>query len=112
MSKTWGKEQTIEQAMKEFDYDGDTKVTVDEFTNRNMDKTQQMLVMKVALLLIFMVNGFPGKLYYTKKSIEVQKDKGEVPYLSPKMNTYKRGKAKVAWDDICLPKSEGGLGLR
>ncbi|GJX94760.1 hypothetical protein Tco_0349346, partial [Tanacetum coccineum] len=21
----------------------------------------------------------------------------------------KRGKAKVAWDDICLPKSEGGL---
>ncbi|GJX68191.1 hypothetical protein Tco_0303918 [Tanacetum coccineum] len=25
---------------------------------------------------------------------------------------YKRGKAKVAWDDICLPKSEGGLGLR
>ncbi|GJZ44210.1 hypothetical protein Tco_0591465, partial [Tanacetum coccineum] len=25
---------------------------------------------------------------------------------------YKRGKAKVAWDDICLPKCEGGLGLR
>nr|GFA15833.1 hypothetical protein [Tanacetum cinerariifolium] len=25
---------------------------------------------------------------------------------------YKRGKAKVAWDDICLPKKEGGLGLR
>ncbi|GKD93014.1 hypothetical protein Tco_1372851, partial [Tanacetum coccineum] len=25
---------------------------------------------------------------------------------------YKRGKAKVAWDDICLPKHEGGLGLR
>nr|GEU72213.1 hypothetical protein [Tanacetum cinerariifolium] len=25
---------------------------------------------------------------------------------------YKRGKAKVAWDDICLPKEEGGLGLR
>nr|GEV70161.1 hypothetical protein [Tanacetum cinerariifolium] len=25
---------------------------------------------------------------------------------------YKRGKAKVAWDDICLPKREGGLGLR
>ncbi|GJR04220.1 RNA-directed DNA polymerase, eukaryota, reverse transcriptase zinc-binding domain protein [Tanacetum coccineum] len=24
----------------------------------------------------------------------------------------KRGKAKVAWDDICLPKEEGGLGLR
>ncbi|GKA85432.1 hypothetical protein Tco_0807086 [Tanacetum coccineum] len=24
----------------------------------------------------------------------------------------KRGKAKIAWDDICLPKSEGGLGLR
>ncbi|GJT14818.1 retrovirus-related pol polyprotein from transposon TNT 1-94 [Tanacetum coccineum] len=24
---------------------------------------------------------------------------------------YKRGKAKVAWDDICLPKCEGGLGL-
>ncbi|GJS37922.1 putative RNA-directed DNA polymerase, eukaryota, reverse transcriptase zinc-binding domain protein [Tanacetum coccineum] len=24
----------------------------------------------------------------------------------------KRGKAKVAWDDICLPKIEGGLGLR
>ncbi|GJU50601.1 putative RNA-directed DNA polymerase [Tanacetum coccineum] len=24
----------------------------------------------------------------------------------------KRGKAKVAWDDICLPKCEGGLGLR
>ncbi|GKC90097.1 hypothetical protein Tco_1150746 [Tanacetum coccineum] len=24
----------------------------------------------------------------------------------------KRGKAKVAWADICLPKSEGGLGLR
>nr|GEV57898.1 hypothetical protein [Tanacetum cinerariifolium] len=24
----------------------------------------------------------------------------------------KRGKAKVAWDDICLPKKEGGLGLR
>ncbi|GJU13779.1 putative reverse transcriptase domain, reverse transcriptase zinc-binding domain protein [Tanacetum coccineum] len=24
----------------------------------------------------------------------------------------KRGKAKVAWNDICLPKSEGGLGLR
>ncbi|GKA85429.1 hypothetical protein Tco_0807083 [Tanacetum coccineum] len=22
---------------------------------------------------------------------------------------YKRGKAKVAWDDICLPKEEGGL---
>ncbi|PWA81964.1 sodium/calcium exchanger membrane region, EF-hand domain pair [Artemisia annua] len=31
---TWGKEQTIEQVMKEFDYDGDTKVTVDEFTDR------------------------------------------------------------------------------
>ncbi|GKB02649.1 enolase, partial [Tanacetum coccineum] len=43
---TWGKERTIEQVMKEFDYDGDTKVIVDEFTNRNMDKTQQMLVMK------------------------------------------------------------------
>ncbi|GKF79135.1 hypothetical protein Tco_0234703, partial [Tanacetum coccineum] len=25
---------------------------------------------------------------------------------------YKRGKAKVAWDGICLPKDEGGLGLR
>ncbi|GKA52638.1 copia protein, partial [Tanacetum coccineum] len=25
---------------------------------------------------------------------------------------YKRGKAKVAWDDICLPKEEGSLGLR
>ncbi|GJX96249.1 RNA-directed DNA polymerase, eukaryota, partial [Tanacetum coccineum] len=25
---------------------------------------------------------------------------------------YKHGKAKVAWDDICLPKHEGGLGLR
>ncbi|GKC04232.1 putative RNA-directed DNA polymerase, eukaryota, reverse transcriptase zinc-binding domain protein, partial [Tanacetum coccineum] len=25
---------------------------------------------------------------------------------------YKRGKAKVAWDDICPPKHEGGLGLR
>ncbi|GKB13765.1 hypothetical protein Tco_0847688 [Tanacetum coccineum] len=25
---------------------------------------------------------------------------------------YRRGKAKVAWDDICLPKHEGGLGLR
>ncbi|GJR24768.1 hypothetical protein Tco_0973295, partial [Tanacetum coccineum] len=25
---------------------------------------------------------------------------------------YKRGKAKVAWVDICLPLSEGGLGLR
>ncbi|GJX20498.1 protein LAZ1 [Tanacetum coccineum] len=24
----------------------------------------------------------------------------------------KRGKAKIAWDDICLPKTEGGLGLR
>ncbi|GJV67697.1 putative RNA-directed DNA polymerase [Tanacetum coccineum] len=24
----------------------------------------------------------------------------------------KRGKAKVAWEEICLPKSEGGLGLR
>ncbi|GKD87311.1 hypothetical protein Tco_1358465 [Tanacetum coccineum] len=24
---------------------------------------------------------------------------------------YKWGKAKVAWDDICLPKEEGGLGL-
>lgn len=31
---TWGKEQTIEQVMKEFDYDGNTKVTVDEFTDR------------------------------------------------------------------------------
>ncbi|GJQ89400.1 reverse transcriptase domain, reverse transcriptase zinc-binding domain protein, partial [Tanacetum coccineum] len=25
---------------------------------------------------------------------------------------YKRGKSKVAWDDICLPKHKGGLGLR
>ncbi|GJR80293.1 putative RNA-directed DNA polymerase [Tanacetum coccineum] len=25
---------------------------------------------------------------------------------------YKRGRAKVAWEDICLPKREGGLGLR
>ncbi|GKE20222.1 hypothetical protein Tco_1431734, partial [Tanacetum coccineum] len=25
---------------------------------------------------------------------------------------YKCGKSKVAWDDICLPKHEGGLGLR
>ncbi|GKA32676.1 hypothetical protein Tco_0719043 [Tanacetum coccineum] len=25
---------------------------------------------------------------------------------------FKRGKAKVAWEDICLPKREGGLGLR
>ncbi|GKA04683.1 putative reverse transcriptase domain, reverse transcriptase zinc-binding domain protein [Tanacetum coccineum] len=25
---------------------------------------------------------------------------------------YKRGKSKVSWDDICLPKSEGGLGIR
>ncbi|GKA73703.1 putative reverse transcriptase domain, reverse transcriptase zinc-binding domain protein [Tanacetum coccineum] len=25
---------------------------------------------------------------------------------------YKRGKAEVAWGDICLPTSEGGLGLR
>ncbi|GJV77195.1 reverse transcriptase domain-containing protein [Tanacetum coccineum] len=24
---------------------------------------------------------------------------------------YKRGRDKVAWDDICLPKCEGGLGL-
>ncbi|GJW19115.1 putative reverse transcriptase domain, reverse transcriptase zinc-binding domain protein [Tanacetum coccineum] len=25
---------------------------------------------------------------------------------------YKRGKSKVSWDVICLPKSEGGLGIR
>ncbi|GJZ26001.1 putative RNA-directed DNA polymerase [Tanacetum coccineum] len=25
---------------------------------------------------------------------------------------FKRGKAKVAWEDICLPKQEGGLGIR
>ncbi|GJS97727.1 hypothetical protein Tco_0804695 [Tanacetum coccineum] len=25
---------------------------------------------------------------------------------------YNRGKAKVAWENICLPKSEGGLGIR
>ncbi|GJW31757.1 hypothetical protein Tco_0051789 [Tanacetum coccineum] len=25
---------------------------------------------------------------------------------------YKRGRAKVAWDDTCLPKHEGGLGIR
>ncbi|GJZ64168.1 hypothetical protein Tco_0620589, partial [Tanacetum coccineum] len=25
--------------------------------------------------------------------------------------SLKRGKAKIAWEDICLPKSEGGLGL-
>ncbi|KAL4555094.1 hypothetical protein LXL04_037705 [Taraxacum kok-saghyz] len=31
---TWNKEQTIEEVMKEFDYDGDKKVTVDEFTDR------------------------------------------------------------------------------
>ncbi|KAL8237909.1 hypothetical protein R6Q59_018990 [Mikania micrantha] len=31
---TWDKRQTIEQIMKEFDDDGDTKVTVDEFTDR------------------------------------------------------------------------------
>ncbi|KAI3753711.1 hypothetical protein L2E82_25772 [Cichorium intybus] len=31
---TWDKEQTIEEVMKEFDYDGDTKVTIDEFTDR------------------------------------------------------------------------------
>lgn len=31
---TWDKQQTIEQVMKEFDYDGDTKVTIDEFTDR------------------------------------------------------------------------------
>ena len=24
----------------------------------------------------------------------------------------RRGKAKVAWDDLCLPKHEGGLGIR
>jgi hypothetical protein len=24
----------------------------------------------------------------------------------------RRGKAKVSWDEICLPKIEGGLGLR
>ncbi|KAK9056945.1 hypothetical protein SSX86_024310 [Deinandra increscens subsp. villosa] len=31
---TWDKQQTIEQVMQEFDGDGDTKVTVDEFTDR------------------------------------------------------------------------------
>ncbi|PWA70906.1 reverse transcriptase domain, Reverse transcriptase zinc-binding domain protein [Artemisia annua] len=24
----------------------------------------------------------------------------------------KRGRAKVSWDDLCLPKTEGGLGVR
>ena len=24
----------------------------------------------------------------------------------------RRGKAKVAWEDICLPKNEGSLGIR
>ena len=24
----------------------------------------------------------------------------------------KRGKAKVAWKDVCRPKSQGGIGLR
>ena len=24
----------------------------------------------------------------------------------------KRGKAKVSWEDVCLPKSEGSLGVR
>ncbi|XP_076906851.1 sodium/calcium exchanger NCL1-like [Bidens hawaiensis] len=31
---TWDKQQTIEQVMNEFDGDGDTKVTLDEFTDR------------------------------------------------------------------------------
>ncbi|MFS7984372.1 putative EF-hand domain pair protein CML [Helianthus anomalus] len=31
---TWDKQQTIEQVLKEFDDDGDTKVTIDEFTDR------------------------------------------------------------------------------
>ena len=25
---------------------------------------------------------------------------------------YKRGKAKIKWDDVCKPKVEGGLGIK
>ncbi|KAJ9562770.1 hypothetical protein OSB04_007930 [Centaurea solstitialis] len=32
--QTWNKEKTIEEVMKEFDCDGDTKVTIDEFIDR------------------------------------------------------------------------------
>ncbi|KAI3769300.1 hypothetical protein L6452_00401 [Arctium lappa] len=32
--QTWNKEKTIEEVMKEFDRDGDTKVTIDEFIDR------------------------------------------------------------------------------
>nr|GEV72418.1 reverse transcriptase zinc-binding domain-containing protein [Tanacetum cinerariifolium] len=36
-----------------------------------------------------------------------------VKYLEePFAGNMKRGKAKVAWEDVCIPKNEGGLGVR
>jgi hypothetical protein len=68
------------------------------------------------------VNIFWHKTFYvetnTTQKKEKRKEKGVINLLEQKLNRIlwsgkdEKAKAKVSWEKICVPKKEGGLGLK
>ncbi|GKD95055.1 hypothetical protein Tco_1374892 [Tanacetum coccineum] len=75
----------------------DCKILVEKVKNRIEDWKNKSL-------------SFAGRLQLCKSVISSMQVYWASVIILPK--DFKRGKAKVAWEDICLPKQEGGLGIR
>ncbi|GJR59950.1 sodium/hydrogen exchanger 6 [Tanacetum coccineum] len=94
----------LEEALVGFEFHVTMIKEDDEFKYHNRCEKQKIVNICFADDLIFFAR---GDVHSTNIIMEGLEEFKGVSGLD-----MKRGKAKVSWDDVCLPKCKGGLGIR